>query len=79
MANLTAVRGIGRWSAEVFLIFQLGRLDILPVDDIGLRNAAKKAYDLSAQPTAAELGERGEPWRPYRSMASWYLWANLDA
>jgi 3-methyladenine DNA glycosylase/8-oxoguanine DNA glycosylase len=75
---LTAVRGIGRWSAEVFLIFQLGRLDILPADDVGLRNAASKAYRLESAPTAGELLEMGEKWRPYRSMASWYLWWNLD-
>lgn len=78
MSVLTAVRGIGRWSAEVFLIFQLGRLDILPVDDVGLRNAVAKAYGLANAPTAAELLERGERWRPFRSLASWYLWWNLD-
>ncbi len=77
MAALVSVRGIGRWSAEMFLIFQLGRLDILPVDDVGLRNAAGKAYGLENAPTAAALLELGEKWRPYRSMASWYLWWSL--
>jgi len=77
MAALVNVRGIGRWSAEIFLIFQLGRLDILPVDDVGLRNAVGKAYGLANAPTASELLELGEKWRPYRSMASWYLWWSL--
>ena len=75
---LTQVRGIGRWTAQMFLIFQLGRRDVLPVDDLGLRNAVKCAYDLDFPPTADLLREMGESWRPYRSVASWYLWRSLE-
>ncbi|MFO7655266.1 MAG: methylated-DNA--[protein]-cysteine S-methyltransferase [Candidatus Krumholzibacteriia bacterium] len=77
--TLTAVSGIGRWTAQMFLIFQLGRLDVLPVDDLGLRAAVQKAWRLPAPVSAADLARRAEPWRPYRSMASWYLWQALDA
>ena len=79
IAALTTVRGIGRWSAQMHLLFHLGRLDVLAVDDLGLRNAAGKAYGLGESATAAQLTELGEGWRPYRSMASWYLWQGMDA
>ena len=79
ITELTQVRGLGRWSAQMFLMFQLGRLDVLPIDDLGLRNAAGKAYGLPAAPTPAELTEMGEKWRPYRSLGCWYMWASLDA
>jgi DNA-3-methyladenine glycosylase II len=74
IADLTRVKGIGRWTAEMFLMFNLRRPDVLPVDDLGLRNAAGKMYALRAAPTAKELRAMGEPWRPYRTAASWYLW-----
>jgi DNA-3-methyladenine glycosylase II len=72
ITELTQVRGIGRWTAEMFLMFNLWRPDVLPVDDLGLRNAAAKAYETSVG--TKELREIGEPWRPYRTAASWYLW-----
>ena len=74
IADLTRVKGIGRWTAEMFLMFNLRRPDVLPVDDLGLRNAAGKMYALPAAPTAKELRAMGESWRPYRTAASWYLW-----
>ncbi len=79
VATLTEVLGIGRWTAHMFLIFQLDRLDVLPVDDLGLRNAVKRAYGWEETPSIPELEARGETWRPYRSMASWYLWQALDS
>lgn len=75
--ELTRVRGIGRWTAEMFLMFNLGRPDVLPVDDLGFRNAVMKAYGMSARPGARELREMGERWRPYRSAAVWYFWRSL--
>jgi DNA-3-methyladenine glycosylase II len=75
---LTAVKGIGRWTAEMFLMFRLHRPDVLPVGDLGILNATQRAYGLRAKPTAEQLIEMGEPWRPYRSVACWYLWASLD-
>jgi DNA-3-methyladenine glycosylase II len=78
LATLTAVKGIGRWTAEMILIFQLGRPDILPLDDVGLLRAARQVYGLRRRPTAAQFTRMGEKWRPYRSIACWYLWAELD-
>jgi len=78
IAALLPVRGIGRWTAEMFLIFSLNRPDVLAVDDLGLRNAMKKLYDLPEIPRPAAMRELAEPWRPYRSVASWYLWRSLD-
>ena len=77
-AELTSVKGIGRWSAQMHLIFHLDRLDVLPVDDVGLQNAAARAYGHDEGLTPAELAELGEAWRPYRSLGSWYLWRALD-
>lgn len=74
IAALTAVKGVGRWTAEIYLMFALGRLDILPADDLGLRYAVQQCYRLDAAPPAKALRALGEPWRPYRSVASWYLW-----
>jgi DNA-3-methyladenine glycosylase II len=79
IAALIPVRGIGRWTAEMFLIFSLGRLDILPVDDLGLRSAVQKQYQLAEPPTKSWIIELGEPWRPYRSIATWYFWRSLSA
>ena len=72
--RLVAVRGIGRWSAEMFLMFRLGRPDVLPVDDFGVREGFKRAYGRRTQPTPKQLRRYGERWRPYRSVAAWYLW-----
>lgn len=77
--QLTAVRGIGRWSAQIYLMFHLGRLDVLPLDDLGLQNGAAKAFGLEEKVKGAELEKLAEKWRPYRSMATWYLWQNLNA
>ncbi len=77
MQQLVAVKGIGRWTAEIFLMFRLGRPDILPADDIGLMNAVHRAYRLRKRPDAKKLRQMGEVWRPYRSVASWYLWQSL--
>jgi DNA-3-methyladenine glycosylase II len=76
--SLTRVKGIGRWTAEMFLIFRLLRPDVLPVGDLGIITAVKKAYGLRKPPTADRLRKLGEPWRPYRSIACWYLWRTLD-
>jgi DNA-3-methyladenine glycosylase II len=78
VAALIPVRGIGRWTAEMFLIFSLGREDVLAVDDLGLRNAMKKLYALEEAPSSTRMREIASPWRPFRSVASWYLWRALD-
>jgi DNA-3-methyladenine glycosylase II len=74
---LTEVRGIGRWTAEMFLMFRLHRPDVLPVGDLGIVNAIKKQYKLRKTPTPERMMRIGEAWRPYRSIACWYLWASL--
>ena len=71
---LTAVNGIGRWTAEMFLMFVLNRPDVLPVDDLGLREGVREVYDLPSRPKAVEVISIAEPWKPYRSIATWYLW-----
>jgi DNA-3-methyladenine glycosylase II len=76
--KLTEVKGIGRWTAEMFLMFRLHRPDVLPVGDLGIIKAVQRAYGLRKVPTAARLVRLGEAWRPYRSIACWYLWASLD-
>jgi len=78
IAALTKVKGIGRWSAEMFLMFRLHRPDVLPVDDLGIVNAVKRVYGLRKRPTADRIRKIGEAWKPYRSVASWYLWRSLD-
>jgi len=77
--SLVAVKGIGRWTAEMFLIFTLNRPDVLPADDLGLREGVREVYGLSERPGAKALKEIGEPWRPYRSIATWYLWRRSPA
>ena len=72
--TLTQVNGIGRWTAEMFLIFTLNRPDVLPVDDLGLRQGAQKIFGLKKTPDAKTLTKMAEPWRPYRSIATWYIW-----
>ena len=74
---LTSVKGIGRWTAEMFLIFRLHRPDVLPVGDLGIVKAIKTVYGLRTLPTPEWMLRLGEAWRPYRSVASWYLWASL--
>ena len=78
IAQLIAVKGLGEWTAHMFLIFHLGRPDVLPVGDLGIRNAAALAYELEGPPKPAELTELAEAWRPHRSLASLYLWRSLD-
>ncbi len=75
---LTQVRGIGRWSVEMLLMFRLERGDILPVSDYGIRKGFMRVYGRSELPTLAELAEHGERWAPHRTVASWYLWRSLD-
>jgi DNA-3-methyladenine glycosylase II len=74
IAALRRIKGIGRWTVEMFLIFSLNRLDVLPVDDLGIRQSVQQWYRLPAPPTSARLRAIGEPWHPYESIASWYLW-----
>jgi DNA-3-methyladenine glycosylase II len=76
--ELTAVKGIGEWSAHMFLMFTLHRPDVLPVGDLGVRNAAMRAYGLAAPPKPVELTALGEAWRPHRTRASLYLWRSLE-
>ncbi len=76
--RLVQVRGIGRWSAEMFLMFRLGRPDVLPLDDYSLRKAFATAFRKRALPSPQALEKAGEKWRPYRTVASWYLWRALD-
>ncbi|HEY1348844.1 MAG TPA: DNA-3-methyladenine glycosylase [Ktedonobacteraceae bacterium] len=75
ITRLTAVKGIGRWTAEMCLIFTLARCDVFPADDLGLLEGMRAAYQLSRRPSREEARERGECWRPYRTFATWYLWA----
>jgi DNA-3-methyladenine glycosylase II len=76
--DLTAVKGIGEWSSHMFLMFTLHRPDVLAVGDLGVRNAAMRAYDLAAPPKPAELEALAEPWRPHRTRACLYLWRSLE-
>ncbi len=76
--RLIAVRGVGRWTVEMLLIFQLGRPDVLPVDDFGVRNGFRIAYRRRRMPTPKEVRRYGERWKPYRTAASWYLWRAVD-
>ena len=76
--HLTQVKGIGVWTAHMFLMFALRRQDILPTGDLGIRNAIKKAYGLPDLPAPAEIEQLAERWRPYCTVASWYLWRSLE-
>jgi len=75
---LTKVKGVGRWTAEMFLMFRLLRPDVLPVGDLGILTAVQKAYGLRKRPTPDRLRKLGDAWKPYRSIACWYLWRSLD-
>ncbi len=77
--RLTAVRGVGQWTVEMLLIFKLGRPDVLPVDDFGVRSGFRDAYELTQMPTPKALLTFGERWRPHRTTAAWYLWRAADA
>ena len=78
IALLSQVRGVGVWTAQMFLIFALQRPNVMPLSDLGIRNAARKAYGLDTLPNAAELAQLAEKWHPYCTAASWYLWRSLD-
>ncbi len=79
IARLTTVRGIGRWTVEMLLLFDLGRPDVWPVDDYGVRKGFAKTFGKRKLPTPKQLMKFGEKWRPYRSVAAWYFWRALDA
>ena len=76
--TLTVVKGIGRWTAEMYLMFRLGRGDVLPVDDLGIRSAMRRVYGMRALPNKDRMRRIAEAWRPYRSIACFYLWRSLD-
>jgi DNA-3-methyladenine glycosylase II len=78
IAELVSVRGIGRWTAEMFLMFGLMRPDVLPIDDLGLLRGISLNYFSGEPVTRSEAREVGEAWAPYRSVATWYLWRSLD-
>jgi DNA-3-methyladenine glycosylase II len=79
IARLTTVRGIGRWTVEMLLLFDLGRPDVWPVDDYGVRKGFARTFGKRKLPTPKQLMKIGEKWRPYRSVAAWYFWRALDA
>lgn len=76
--QLMGVKGIGRWTAEMFLIFALGRLDVFPVDDLGIRKAMQRAYSYKRLPAPVTMHRHARKWIPYRTIATWYLWRSLD-
>lgn len=78
IAHLTRVRGVGRWTAEMFLMFHLGRPDVLPVNDVGINRAMMKQYGLAAMPKPPEVLAIGERWHPWATIACWYLWRSED-
>jgi DNA-3-methyladenine glycosylase II len=78
IVQLTQVKGIGRWTAEMFLIFSLGRLDVLPIGDLGLKKGIRNLYSLKELPEKEQIERIAEKWRPYRSVATWYLWRSQD-
>jgi DNA-3-methyladenine glycosylase II len=78
VASLTSIKGIGVWTAEMFLIFSLNRPDVLPAHDLGVRAAIRDRHGLSDLPTPKECHALSEPWRPFRTVASWYIWRNVD-
>ncbi len=75
--HLTNVKGIGRWTAEMFLIFSMGRLDVLPVGDLGLKKGIQLIFSLNELPTEEQIRRLAESWRPYRTIATWYIWKSL--
>jgi DNA-3-methyladenine glycosylase II len=79
VSQITAVKGLGEWSAHMFLMFQLGRPDVLPVGDFGVRNGMRLAYGLAEMPAPARAREIGAAWAPYRSVGSWYMWRAVES
>ena len=77
--RLTQVKGVGVWTVQMFLMFAMKRADVFPTGDLGVRNAIAKAYGFDVPPTAKQMEEIAEPWRPFRSVATWYLWRSLEA
>jgi len=75
---LTPVKGIGRWTVQMLLMFRLYRLDVLPVDDLGIRAAVRRVYNMTELPDKKTLEKMGQDWQPYRTIASWYLWRSLE-
>ena len=78
LEDLVRVKGVGRWTAQMFLMFRLGRLDVLPELDLGVQKGIQLAYELPALPRPREVQAIGQPWAPYRSVAAWYLWRLVD-
>ncbi|NEN97642.1 MAG: DNA-3-methyladenine glycosylase 2 family protein [Moorea sp. SIO3I7] len=78
ITTLTQVKGVGRWTAQMLLIFRLHRLDVLPIDDLGIRKAIQNLYHLEQLPDKHSLNNLGQKWKPYRSIACWYLWQSLE-
>jgi DNA-3-methyladenine glycosylase II len=78
ISTLTQVKGIGRWTVQMLLIFRLHRWDVLPTEDLGIRSAMRRLYDLPDLPSKKAMLELAMPWQPYRTVASWYLWRSLD-
>lgn len=78
ISHLTQVKGIGRWTAEMFLIFSLGRSDVLPVGDLGLKKGIQRLYSMPDLPEKEKIEEIAEKWRPYRTVATWYIWKSLN-
>jgi len=77
IAELISIKGVGRWTAEMFLMFSLNRLDVLPVDDLGIKKAIQRWYGIKALPAARTIRTIGRPWSPYETIACWYLWRSL--
>jgi 3-methyladenine DNA glycosylase/8-oxoguanine DNA glycosylase len=78
MDHLIRVKGIGRWTVQMFLMFRLGRPDVLPELDLGIQNAMQRAYGLKKRPTPKDVARLGEKWRPHATTASWYMWRSLE-
>lgn len=78
IAHLVQVKGIGRWTAQMFLMFRLGRRDVLPELDLGIQNAIRRAYRMRSRPTPKQVKKIGAKWSPHSTVASWYLWRSLD-
>ena len=78
ITTLTQVKGVGRWTAQMLLIFRLHRLDVLPIDDLGIRRAIENLYHFEQLPDKHSVDNLGQKWKPYRSIACWYLWQSLE-
>ncbi len=76
--NLIQIKGIGRWTAQMFMMFSLARLDVLPTDDLGIKTAFKNIYRMRELPNPKKMEKIAKPWRPYATVACWYLWRSLE-